>query len=729
MTRARWDSIVDNILPWLVTLGVFTFALAMPWEIYQRTPFLGLTLTKLSAGAIIAAAGVCVLRGGMRPWPRHALEGPILLFAAAFAISTVLSENPAQSARHAAQYAVYLVFFYGLLLTLRDSGLVRASLYLFSYSALAVAALALACAAGLATPVFVEAIHPLGHYVSSEMRSGAALRMAATSPDFNQGVLPMVLAFPVVLVAMGRSIWTSYLSRAACAGLLTAGIVVSFSRSSLLVVALMLVGIAYAAWGRKARFGWPMGIAVTAALLIVGVLAGTYGEALLDRARQGFVTRDPSLEGRWYVFEVAGRVLPRYALLGTGPGMSDAVLEEAADPGRWHGVTLHSVPGKLLLETGIFGLLAYFWFWERLLRATWKGWTANRLTPEGRLYGALLLAFGGCFLILLIQPFMTLSLFPFLAALPFCLQRDGGVRADSPVTRLKADSAQRRRWGAGLAAAAVIVIAAPNIVRYHETAARMDEAADALYAGINAERNGALRAAETAYAEGREILSGVYGQAEQRGPWYAPPAYLEEASQAPDFGYLREHIGAGYHGLAPPSLAAFALGRVRHDRGRVEEALAPLDEALERVPGFAHGRFVLAETQWKQGDFTAALEAYRAARESAAEDYRNNAFREKLDTLRERVEELSLTDTAAARLEQAHARRRLGQWDEAMEQVNALTTSNTVPAEALYLKGIDAELRAKPAEARSLYRQTLEQTPNHWQARQRLGALENAPTS
>ncbi len=103
MTSARWDSIVDTIAPWLAMLGVFTFALAMPWEVYQRTPFLGLTLTKISAGAVIAAAGVCVWRGGMRPWPRHALEGPILLFAAAFVLSTVLSENPADSARHAAQ--------------------------------------------------------------------------------------------------------------------------------------------------------------------------------------------------------------------------------------------------------------------------------------------------------------------------------------------------------------------------------------------------------------------------------------------------------------------------------------------------------------------------------------------------------------------------------------------------------------------------------------------------
>ncbi|MFP4172709.1 MAG: O-antigen ligase family protein [Candidatus Hydrogenedentota bacterium] len=715
MTRARRDAILGNILPWVVTLGVFTFALAMPWEVYQRTPFLGLTLTKLSAGAIIAAA-VCVLRGGLRPWPRHALEGPILLFAAAFAMSTALSENPAQSARHAAQYAVYLVFFYGLLLTLRDSGGVRASLHLFGYSALAVAALALACAAGLATPVFVEAIHPLGHYVSSEMRSGAALRMAATTPDFNQGVLPMVLAFPVVLVAMGRRVWTSYLFRAACAGLLTAGIVVSFSRSSLLVVALMLGVIAYSVWGREARTGWLTGIAVLAALLIGAVLAGAYGDALLDRARQGFVTRDPSLEGRWYVFEVAGRVLPRYALFGTGPGMSDAVLEEAADPARWHGITLHSVPGKLLLETGILGLLAYLWFWARLLRATWRGWSANRLTPQGRLYAALLLTFSACFLILLIQPFMTLSLFPFLAALPFCLQREGGAPADST---------QRRRWGAGLAAAAVIVTVAPNMVRYHETAARMDEGADALYAGINAERDGALHAAGTAYAEGRDILRGVYEQAEQGGPWYAPPAYLEEASQAPDFGYLREHIGAGYHGLAPPALAAFALGRVRHDQGRLDDALAPLEEALDRVPGFAHGQFALAETQWKRGEFTAALEAYANARESAAADYRNNAFREKLDTLRERVDELSRMDTIASRLEQAHARRRLGQWDEAMEQVNALTSHETPPAGALYLQGIDAELREKPAEARSLYRQTLEHTPNHWQARQRLDLLEN----
>ncbi len=716
MKSARSDSIVDSIVPWVVTLGVLTFALAMPWEVYQRTPFLGLTLTKLSAGAIIAAAGVCVWRGGLRPWPRHALEGPILLFAAAFALSTALSENPADSARHAAQYAVYLVFFYGLLLTLRQPGVVRASLHLFSYSALAVAALALACAAGLATPVFVEAIHPLGHYVSSEMRSGAALRMAATSPDFNQGVLPMVLAFPVVLLVMGCGAWTSYLPRAACAGLLTAGIAVSFSRSSLFVVALMLLAIAYAAWGRKARRGWYTGVAVAAAVVIAAVLAGTYGEALLDRARQGFVTRDPSLEGRWYVFEVAGRVLPRYALFGTGPGMSDAVLEEAADPARWHGITLHSVPGKLLLETGILGLLAYLWLWGRLLRATWRGWTANRLTPEGPLHGALLLALGGCFLILLIQPFMTLSLFPFLAALPFSLRREG---------KIPADSAQRRRWATGLAAAAVIVIAAPNIVRYHETVAGMDDGADALYAGINAERNGALPTAEMAYAEGRDILSGVYEQAEQRGPWFAPPAYLVEASQAPDFGYLREHIGAGYRGLTPPALAAFALGRVRHDQGRLDEALPALDEALDRIPGFAHGQFALAETHWKRGDFGTALEAYGNASESAAADYRNNAFHQKLDTLRQRVEELSLTEAPAARLEQAHAYRRLGQWDEAMERVNALASSNTLPAEALYLQGIDAELREKPEEARALYRQALDQTPNHWQARQRLDALEN----
>ena len=230
-----------------------------------------------------------------------------------------------------------------------------------------------------------------------------------------------------------------------------------------------------------------------------------YGEALWLRALRGLTSRDASYQSRLYVFQLAGRLLPTYVWFGTGLGASVKAIAAVADPQVWQGTVIHSVPGRFLLETGILGLVGYLWLWGGMLHLAWRRFRTAEDQLQQRLAGVVLLVYGVAFWILLVQPFMALSLFPFLLAL-----FQAGLRAEESPSRKCAD--RGGEWGrAVLAGVLILLLVVLNVARYQQTCRWLFRYGDVLERGIAAEREGDWDAACLQYEDAANRLKGLGG--------------------------------------------------------------------------------------------------------------------------------------------------------------------------------------------------------------------------
>ena len=231
-----------HVLDYGAPFALLLFAIAWPWEIYQRLPLVHVTVAKLAAAAVILFAVLRIARRQIGHLPRTGLEAPLALLAVASVASATHSVDTSASFTHLRQLASYGLLFYAVVLLVPRTDDAAYVTCAFAASVFVVGLVALACSAGLLTPTKAAAIRELGHRVTSEMRAGALIRMAATTPDYNQGVLAFLMAIPMaVFLFRPRALrWTTGLAVVVC----MAGIVTAFSRSAMAAALLILFAFA-----------------------------------------------------------------------------------------------------------------------------------------------------------------------------------------------------------------------------------------------------------------------------------------------------------------------------------------------------------------------------------------------------------------------------------------------------------------------------------------------------
>ncbi|GMU91934.1 MAG: hypothetical protein AMXMBFR4_09920 [Candidatus Hydrogenedentota bacterium] len=656
---------VDSVLDSIAFAAACVMAAAWPWGIFQRITGPGLTLIKVSSLVIIAAGAARLLRARTFAALRTGLEWPIGLMALACAQSAAHSLDRGASAALIAQYLQYFVLFYALILTVRHVKRGVCLCKLFVVSCILVSLYAIAAGQGWVYPAYLKQTDPLGKYVSAELRTSHLMRLAAATPDLNEGVLPALLAFPLLAVFLAGA---GASTRRFAVLLLFAmaivwAIVLSFSRSSLLIVAL-LSGVYL--WTLARRYvGWWKTFATALALVMVAfAVAQPYLGALGRRALSGITERNASYIGRLHGFEVAWSLVPRYGLLGCGLGASDLAIRPAADPRLLGGATLHSVPFKLLLETGLLGLAAYLWLWFTTIQTTRSRLLRSEMA-DARIFGwGVLGAYTACFLVLAVQPFLALSLFPLLLAIGIgpasAVARDDKTAASAP------SSWPGRHMAVAMISVAVVVL--PNLHQYNRTADRLVRYADALYAGLEAERRGDWTLAREAVESAHAVLGGVQGaQAVLSAP------YADIAEGLPDFPYLFRAVYLPERGTSPLAAGAFALGRIDFAEGRFKRAAEHFETALGIAPQSAVLAFASAEALWAAGHSARAVEAYGRASELESLPG-NEAYRDRMSVIEDRLGELlrSGSNDPAAMAERTRLLRLRGRRDEAIQSPEQL---------------------------------------------------------
>lgn len=658
------------------------FLAAWPWEIFQRIGR-GPTVV-LAASALIVVcplfheAAQCLRRMRL---PKG-LGLPVALIAAACLQSALHSADPAASRALITKYLWYLLLFGMAAPLFRRPGDAALAGRVFAVSAGLVGVCAVCCAAGWLTPALAGTHEYFGRRLTEDVRVGAFVRIAATTPDYNQAILPMLLALPFLLVWTANPVSrrTTRLAAAILALFVVAGVTVSFSRSGLLAVmgvfaggGLLLVrarvrknggqpsppavlgqgsgddsrgttspdrlpavtpikggslgqapspvdsghGSQDDSRGRLSHMGMSAftgrrvglfaGLAVVALSLAVLVLAGGYSEMLVRRALRGFNSPDPSYKGRLYVFGLAFKLLPKYALFGCGIGASGAAIGTVAEPAKWFGTAIHSIPLLFWFETGLLGLIGYFWFWWRVVRRVWAGLMRSPEAEQRQLGIATLGALAVLFWMLAVQPFQELSLFPVFAALaigPAC----GSQSAGGP------GLIERSKRGilvpvCGLTLLALLVTA--NLALYARMADGLSAYAVTLEKGLAAEQRGDWETGQSAYASAGELARNA-----PLRPLYPTlprmPFYMEAFHAADlEFVFLRLP-GRGGPSVMPADVARFGAARCLWNAGAADAALQQLETGWLTL-FWPEAAYAAGEMRWQHGDCEAALKHWKNA--------------------------------------------------------------------------------------------------------------------
>ncbi len=673
------------------------YAAAWPWEIYQRMPLLGGTLTRWTGLALMLVAGCASIRD--KRWTRTGLECPVALFAAAIAISMILAEDSAVALGHIPTYAMYALVFFAVAALAARTGAAFWALSMFTASSAGVAVLMYLCQAGWVAPAAIGSTRHLGARISDELRAGVLMRMSATAPDLNQGIVCVMLAFAIAIAVAARSeALKARVLSAGLAALLFPAILISLSRSTILVAAaLMIFFVPLFALNHRVRSTIICG---AAALLIGAALyASPYGDALGRRAAQGLTTFDASTSTRAYGIETALGLVPKFWLRGAGLGGSDAAIQAVADPARLQGRTLHSVPLKYLLELGILGLIAYLWFWFGLCRGLWRA-TRNSQGTEQFVATAGLAVTLSLFAFLAVQPFTELSLFPWLFGVLIGFTSMRGATSHPMLPR-------NFRNAAMLGAAAVTaLVVTPNLFAYQgavnsatQCVRQIDEAIAHENRGDWADAIARYEAASTA-AERIDIRHSMR------------PAYRHEAIALADIGFVVQQLGLNERVRDLKSIANYGLGRAALAAGDPQRAIAALkDVSTSAIP---ESNYLAGQSYWLSGKFNDAIQMYELAITGGA--YQSLRIQARLKAL----EGIGDGD---ARLESASLLAKLGRWNDALAIYQSVSNEDPANAEALYGMGINAEIQGDTSAAKQFYQRAVTSLPNHRAAAERLAAL------
>lgn len=593
------------------------FLAAWPWEIFQRLPFGGTVASAAGLVLIAASAPLAVLHGGdtlsLLGAAARRFAGPVLLIALACGQSWFHSADPAASRALLLQYALYLALFLAALPCFRAPEDAVFGWRVLAVSAALVGAAGIACAAGLLAPALAGTQTYFGQRIAGDLRGGAFVRMAVTTPDFNQGILPLLAALPAAaLLFRGRR-------GGAAAALLVvvslAGVLISFSRSGLVAVAALAGAAALAAMrGRPGPAARRTLLAAGAAGLAgLGLLFLTdYPQTLAARTLRMFSPDDPSFSSRMYVFRVAFGLLPEHWLTGCGLGAAPAVIGAAADRHVWMGTAIHSMPLLLLFETGVLGLAGYLWFWGAVVSGIRGGLLRSGDPARVRLGGTALASSGVLFWMLAIQPFQALSLFPLLAALlaaPGLIVCGERHTVLGPPFRGGGETARALRFTPILAVLllALAGLVGVNQVTFQRLTRTTESFAERMEDGLAAEARGDWTGAHDAYAAAQQVA--------EAGGGLSRSSYYAEAALAADLDFLLERmVGGGGMAVTPEAAARFGVARMFLAEGKTAEAANRLRALAEGAAApWPEIWFALGEAEWADGQHAAAVAAWARA--------------------------------------------------------------------------------------------------------------------
>ncbi len=550
---------------------VATMAAAWPWEVFQQLPVIDITLVRFCGVCLIALVLVDAATRGTLVIPKTGIEIPLVALLLVCAVSGMLSVDSASSWRMFAAYCWYAVLFYAIAHSVRSVPDAIALLRVFLLSAAAVALAAVFCSLGVLAPVHAEFARQVGNRVAWDTAAGSLMRMAATSPDFNQGVLAFLIAVPIALLLVPRS-RAELLAKSTAIVLLLGGMLAAYSRSSL-AIALCTIG-AYGIY-RMLRFRGSArgGLVVVLVAIAIALAATPFLSSLGGRLSRGLSGEEASINHRVYGYRVAAEIAPHFLLTGTGLAASDRVIAEYADPEKSGGLTLHSVPFKFLIETGVAGLVAYLWLWGQGIAVLWRRLLRSGDTDTKRLGAAAVLGGAMLFAITAIQPFTQLSLFPILMGVVF---GPAAINSAKSMPRVRA----RSLFAAACLTAAVVL---PNAIGYQVLARQVSQFAAEFQDGLERESRGEWTAAAATYGDAISTL----GTAPDH-------RYFQFAAETTDIPWLLAQARVGSTGATPQGATLFCAGRALLSAGELDAAYETFQEAAKTNAIYAATNHALA---------------------------------------------------------------------------------------------------------------------------------------
>jgi tetratricopeptide (TPR) repeat protein len=342
------------------------------WDSALWDPRLQL-IVHLTAVGTIAAIGLYALRGGALP--RTAVDIPILLLLAAFALATVLAVNLGMSLRAMASIVALTLMLPAGLLALRARP---------TWTALVVSLPTLGLAAGALGAMAARRLA----WVLAGGPGLPPLRLPAEGTPFGSVAVPpfvLLAAWAIVGQVEDRSLRRAV--RGALAGVGIPLTILSGSRSAWLacgVTALVLV-VPWA-WSHRAQLRDPRRLGARGWLAVGGALVAAAGLAVIAAPR---LTAMASVIYRGELWRDTISAWLSRPLAGLGPGIMPYARQAAAPDGSFPVSQPHSHNWALgiLGDAGIIGLVAGL-----VLLATfaWVAGPWRSRTGEGRLAAAVL---------------------------------------------------------------------------------------------------------------------------------------------------------------------------------------------------------------------------------------------------------------------------------------------------------------------------------------------------
>lgn len=626
-------------------LGALAFAL--PWDVFQRIPYTSLTVVKVAGGLGVILAAIQIV-SRQRALPRTGLEWPSLVFAAGWVVSTIFSVAPGESARQLALLVAYGLFVYAGAVLIGDARLGRILLRTYYVAAVGVAVVTFFCTTGVLWPTdWKPTVFPYGGSLLALAETGAPMRMAAASPDLNQGALLLAVAFTVGLFSWGwsRRRWVARGLLVVCQGALVGAIVVAQSRSALAAVSVLtLVVIGGALYRRSSTAAIALGVACV--LAVIGLWQW-------PPAREWVLREDDSVSSRTWAYRAALELLPHHWATGVGLGASGPVIAESRFGPQVDGMAIHNVPLKLAIETGLLGFAGYALLWIVIVvmlgRAALRGESsALRVLARTGLAAAFVV-----FCMQMVQPFVALPVYPFLLAVVI-----GPIATTKRETKIFLPTGTARVISAS-AACLVLSLVLFNQSIFQRNMDRVVGVAPMLRAV--AELHEAGRWEQSTHLTESLLLPIIAGVNNEyrRFPAMATLPFYDVMADVADMNHAYQLLNITMEAPNPEAATFFAMASGAATRADLPGARKALERAVSIEPKFAQAHFMLGEILWAQGAQEAALQEYQFAARYA-ETWRNRRFRERMRGLDARIAALDGSADARDREERAYWMRKRG---------------------------------------------------------------------
>ncbi len=699
-------------------------AAALPWELFQRIPFAPFTTVRLTSLLLIGTGAVLfVIDWRNLRVARTGIEAPLFFLAMVCSASLIWSVDPSSTSEFLLTYAGYaaLTFIVGVQLANRDAVHQLARVYIFS--AFGVAAFTLACWTEWLYPTYWRpTLFLWAGRLIEVFRQGTEMRFVAASNDLNQGPLYLLVAFALSLYLFEggkRSVYATVGLRVGQMLLLVA-ILLAQSRSALIAAALLCVIYLFIRANRFLPKRCLIG-GFTAGLVVIAILGWhTFGE--------WFVRHDGAVTARLVAFEAGLELLPRYWAHGTGLGASDSAIATLGAGPHVGGQTIHNVPFKFLLETGVLGFAGFVWLLWRCASRLFGVCRRDMATQESRAAAGLLSAGFAVVFMGLFQPFMMLPVYPFLLGLTVAIIRPSRMPYAHASFPARLGAPPKLAWWAF---AIVTTIAVGNAALFQYGSLRSEVYGDVLAAAAQAERHGEWEEAEAGYRKALTIANPMCSE-EQHTLADAPFGRLAlgripfAAELAVLFDYPRIHdlMNLGREQLDPRSAALAGLGRVLIAQGDSPQARRVFTEAAKHQPDFAAVVSYQAEADWSARMYEESVAGYREAAMLAElpVNWRFQSYRARLEA---RIQALDDNRSPGALLEQAYLLRRLGDWQGAVARYEQVATERPDYADAHFNLGVNALIHGRPDESKRLLGRACRAAPTHYSACETLEAVKS----